>query len=92
MGVEKIARKIPESLWEIASERLIDIILNSPNAGKMPSSLAKTILYYWQRDQLTTEAGLERLIEAALILEPEKTVSLMEDLGLPEVVVMIRER
>lgn len=92
MAVEKIARKIPESLWEVASERLIDIILNSPNAGKMPSSLAKTILYYWQRDQLTTEVGLERLIEAALIIEPEKTVRLMEDLGLPEVVVMMRER
>ncbi len=91
MALEKIARNIPASLWNEASEKLVDIVLNSPNASKMPSDLAKTILYYWQRDQLATEVGLQRLLEAAMILEPEKTVSLMEELGLPEIVAMLRE-
>ena len=91
MAMEKIARGIPASLWNIASEKLIDITLNSPNASKMPSDLAKTILYYWQRDQLATEVGLHRLLEASMILEPEKTISLMEELGLPEIVVMLKE-
>lgn len=91
MALEKIARKVPVSLWNVASEKLIDIILNSPNASKMPSDLAKTILYYWQRDQLATEVGLQRLLEASMILESEKTISLMEELGLPEIVVMLKE-
>ena len=91
MAVEKIARKVPASLWNVASEKLVDIALNSPNASKMPSDLAKTILYYWQRDQLATEVGLQRLLEASMILEPNKTISLMEELGLSEIVVMLKE-
>jgi len=91
MALEKIARNIPASLWNVASEKLIDMILNSPNAGKMPSDLAKTILYYWQRDQLATEVGLQRLLEASMILEPEKAINLMEELGLSEIVVMLKE-
>jgi len=91
MALEKIARNIPTSLWDVASEKLIDVVLNSPNASKMPSDLAKTILYYWQRDQLATEVGLHRLLEASILLEPEKTVNLMEEFGLSEIVVMLRE-
>ena len=91
MALEKIARKIPASLWNMASEKLIDLVLNSPNASKMPSDLAKTILYYWQRDQLATEVGLYRVLEASMILEPEKTLVLMEELGMPAIVVMLKE-
>ena len=91
MSLEKIARNIPASLWNDASEKLIDVVLNSANASKMPSDLAKTILYYWQRDQLATEIGLHRLLEASMILEPEKTMSLMGELGLSEIVAMLKE-
>ena len=91
MALERIARKIPTSLWTIASEKLVDIVLNSSNAEKMPSDLAKTILYYWQRDQLATEVGLKRLLEAAMILEPEKTIETIDSLGLSELVIMLKE-
>ncbi len=91
MAMEKIARRIPTSLWDIASEKLIDITLNSSNASRMPSDLAKTILYYWQRDQLATEVGLQRLLEASMILEPQKTIRVMGELGLPEIVTLLEE-
>jgi hypothetical protein len=91
MSLEKIARNIPASLWNEASEKLVDMVLNSQNASKMPSDLAKTILYYWQRDQLATEVGLQRLLEASMMLEPEKTISVMEELGLPQIVAMLKE-
>jgi hypothetical protein len=91
MALERISRMIPASLWDVASEKLIDIVLNSPNASKMPSDLAKTILYYWQRDQLSSEIGIQKLLEAAMILEPEKTIQTMEELGLPEVVAILKE-
>lgn len=91
MALEKISRKIPASLRNLASEKLIDVVLNSSNADKMPSDLAKTILYYWQRDQLATEVGLQHLLEASMILEPEKTIGVMEELGLSEIVLMLKE-
>ncbi len=92
MALEKIVRKIPSSSWEAASEKLIDIVLNSPNSSKMPSGLAKTILYYWQRDQLATEIGLQRLLEASTQIDPEKTIEVLKDLGLQEVVAVLESR
>ncbi len=89
MALEKIVRKIPSSSWESASEKLVDIVLNSPNANKMPSGLAKTILYYWQRDQLATEVGLQRLLEASMIVDPGKTVDVLRELGLQELVTIL---
>lgn len=90
MVMETIVKKMPRSLWETTSESLIEVILNSTNATKMPSSLAKTILFYWQRDQLATEIGLQRLLEASMILEPEKTVDTLETMGLHEPAIMLK--
>jgi hypothetical protein len=92
LSMEELIRRIPVSLWNIASERLIDIVLNSPQGSRMSSDLAKTILFYWQRDQLATEIGLQKLIEAAMTLEPEKTVSLMEEFGLWELATVLTRR
>ncbi len=92
MALEKIVRKIPSSSWESTSERLIDIVLNSPNANKMPSGLAKTILYYWQRDQLATEIGLQRLLEASMIVDPGKTVDVLRGLGFQELVTALESQ
>ena len=90
MSLEKIARKIPSTSWEAASEKLIDIVLNSPKSKRMPSGLAKTILYYWQRDQLATEVGLERLLEATMIIDPEETINALNSLGLNEIVTVLQ--
>ena len=89
MALEKIVRKIPSSSWEATSEKLIDIVLNSPHASRMPSGLAKTILYYWQRDQLATEIGLQRLLEASTHIDLEKTIEVLKELGLQEVVTVL---
>lgn len=90
--MEDIVRNIPFSLRGAVSEKLIDIILKSPNANKMPSQLAKAILLYWQIDELATEVGLQHLLEASAILEPEKTVSSIEELGLSEIAVKLKEK
>ncbi len=88
MELDRIVSRIPVSLMEEASEKLIDLVLDSGNAKKIPSGLTKTILYYWQRDQLKTSTGVQRLLEAALIAEPEKTFALLHvDLGIPEEIV-----
>lgn len=89
IALEKIVRKIPSSSREAVSEKLIDIVLNSKNSNKMPSGLAKTILYYWQRDQLASEIGLQRLLEASLHIDPEKTTESLRGLGLQELVILL---
>jgi hypothetical protein len=89
MKLEKIVERIPSSSWEAISEKLIDIVLNSSNSNKMPSGLAKTILYYWQRDQLTTKIGIQRLLEASALIDPEETVEVLKELGLQEAIAVI---
>lgn len=83
--LEKIISKIPQSLVSEASDRLANLILNSKNAKKIPNRLAKNILYDWQKDRYETSEGLERLLEAAIIVEPEKTFTfLQEEMEIPE--------
>jgi hypothetical protein len=86
--LKEIISKIPQPLVSKASDRLANLVLNSKNAKKIPNRLAKNILYDWQTGQHETSDGLERLIEAALIVEPEKTSTfLQEEMGIPEEVV-----
>jgi hypothetical protein len=92
MKLDEMVRKIPSTAWDATSEKLIDIVLNSPNSDKMPSGLAKTILYYWQRDQLATEIGLQRLLEASMVIDSEKTIGVLTELGLQEIVAVIKSR
>lgn len=90
MEFESIVKKIPHSLRETVADGLIDLILSSPKGAKLPSDLAKTILFYWQRDQLSSEIGLQRLLEAATILDVDKTIEVLEKAGLSEVAVALK--
>jgi len=78
MAYQKIVKKIPVEKREKLSDKLVDFLLKSKKEDKMPSDLANTILSQWQQGSLTTEAGLAALLEAAVLLEPEKTVEFLE--------------
>ncbi len=91
MSIEEIVKQIPTSMGGNVFESLIDVVLNSPNGEKIPSNLAKNLLYYWQRDQLATEIGLQRLLEAAMMMEPDKTVNVLGELGLQEIAAAAKE-
>jgi len=67
------------------SENLMDILLEAKDGGDVPTSLAKTILYYWQRDQLASEAGLTNLLRAVAEADPIKTAAVLDDFGLEEI-------
>ncbi len=88
--MKEVVKSIPLSLREVVSNKLIKIITSSSNSHKIPSSLARSLLYYWQRDLLSSEVGLMKLIEASLILEYDKTVKILADLGLNEAVKLVR--
>jgi hypothetical protein len=92
MDLMHVAKKIPIETRTTVIEKLVDLVLNSKNAEKMPSGLAKTILFYWQRDQLATDVGIERLLQAATLLEPESTILFLKDeLGLAEAAALLKE-
>ena len=78
MAYQKIVKNIPAEKREKLSDKLIDLLLKTKNEDKMPGSLANTLLHLWQLGPLTTEAGLAALLEAAVLLESEKTIEFLE--------------
>jgi len=91
MDYRKLVETIPVAKRETVSNKLIDLILSSKNDEKMPSQLASTILHHWQNDILISESGLTALLEAAALLEPEKTIEAFTQLELAGLAEQIKE-
>jgi len=87
----KLVELIPVEKWEMLSNKLIGFILTSKNDEKMPSKLANAILYRWQHDALKTDAGLTALLEAAALLELEKTINAFNELQMANIAEQIRK-
>ena len=91
MAYQKIVKSIPVEKREKLSDKLLNFVLKSKKEDKMPSDLANTILNQWQLGPLTTEAGLAALLEAAVLLESEKTMEFLEqELQLVDVVKAVK--
>ena len=90
MEYAKLVGSIPAEKREMLSNKLIDFVLTSKNDEKMPSQLANTFLNFWQQNLLKTENGLTALLEAALLLEPEKTVTLFNELQMTNITEQIK--
>ncbi|MBS7609768.1 hypothetical protein KEJ19_04255 [Candidatus Bathyarchaeota archaeon] len=73
MEFKEIAEGIPYELRSSVMERLVDILLRSPNATKVPSRLVWALLFDWKAKRLQEPEGLKNLLEAAILAEPEKT-------------------
>lgn len=91
MDYRKIVELIPPAERDSISNKLTDFILTSKNEEKMPSQLANNILHHWQRGVLKTESGFTALLEAALLLEPEKTINFFNELQMTNVAEQIKE-
>lgn len=90
MEYAKITAMIPTEKREMLSDKFVDFILTSKNDEKMPSQLANTLLHSWQQNLLKTENGFAILLEAALLLEPEKTVNLFNELQMTNIAEQIK--
>ena len=92
MAYHKVVETIPLEKREELSDKLIDALLVSKNEDKMPTGLANTILYHWQRGPLAGDAGLAALLEAAVLLEPDKMMEILEgELQLMDTVKTVKE-
>ena len=85
MEYRELVKSVPRPMRESLSENLMDILLEAKEGGDVPTSLAKTILYYWQRDQLASEAGLTNLLRAVVEANPIQTAAVLDDFGLEEI-------
>jgi hypothetical protein len=90
MDYRRLVGLIPPAKYEELSDKLVDFLLTSKNDEKMPSQLANAILHHWQQDVLESESGLATLLEAALLLEPEKTLSAFNELQMESVAEQIK--
>jgi len=90
MDYRKLVELIPITNRETLSHKLVDFILTSKNDEKMPSQLANTILHHWQQNVLESESGLAALLEAALLLEPDKTISAFGELQMTSIAEQIK--
>jgi len=91
MDYRRLVEAIPVVKREPLLNKLIDLILSSKNDEKMPSQLANTILLHWQNDILITESGLTALLEAAILLEPDKAIEVFAQLELADFAEQLKE-
>lgn len=90
MDYAKLVEMIAVGKWQMLSDKLVDFILTSKNDEKMPSQLANKILHYWQQDILKSEHGLAALLEAAMLLEPDKTINVFSELQMANIAEQIK--
>jgi hypothetical protein len=85
MDYLELVKSIPKPMRQPLSEKFMDILLEANVTDAVPSSVAKTILYYWQRDQLASEAGLTTLFKTVFEADLEKAIAIIDDFGLEEI-------
>jgi len=91
MDYRKLSGMVPAEKWDILSGKLIDFILTSKNDDKMPSRVANVILRQWQNDGLRSETGSAALLQAAILLEPEKVIMAFSELQMADIAEQIKE-
>jgi hypothetical protein len=89
-NMESMTEKIPVSLYKNLSDKLISVILDSKDKDAVSSDMTKKIIYLWRQDQLATPAGIETLVQAASGVDQTATVKILEDLGLQEIAVTVK--
>jgi hypothetical protein len=87
--IPRIASSIRSENREAISEGSIDLILESKR-GEPPQSLAWSIIRLMSYRTQATAAGIEKLLEASMITEPELTIGLLEKHGENEAACVLR--
>jgi len=88
--MDEAVESIPASLRGDLSKKLVAIVLGTQDKNIIPTELAKKIIYLWRQDQLATITGIQALLEGALMVNADATYQLLDELGLQEVVVALK--
>ena len=85
MNYREMVKAIPLKIRLPLSEKLSDILLEAKEGNKVPSSICKHILYYWNRDQLHSEQGLMNLLKAVELADLKEANIVLADFDLSEI-------
>jgi hypothetical protein len=77
---EEIADSLPNKEKKILADKLLGILLETKSKMELPANLAKVILRLEAREDLHIRFGIIKLLEAAMLLEPGKTVDLVNEI------------
>ena len=78
-GLKDVVRLIPQEYRDKLAEALLDLLLETKNVEAVTAASAKRILMLMKHDMLSTDMGLETLLNAALLAEPVKTLDVVGD-------------
>ena len=84
MDYSKLVEMVPAEKLGPLSDQLLNFILTTKNEGKMPTTLANTMLSKMQQGSIKSPNGVAVLLEAALTLEPEKTMAALGEMQLAQ--------
>jgi len=92
MDYLKIVEMIPAEKWGPLSDQLTAVMLGSKNDEKMPSQLANAILLHMKNKTLGTKPGVAAMLEAAILLDAEKTVVALGELQMLKIAEQIIQK
>jgi hypothetical protein len=84
MDYPKLVELVPAEKLGPLSDQLLNFILTTKNEGKMPTKLANSMLYKMQYGAIKAQSGVAVLLEAAMLLEPEKTKAALGEMQLAQ--------
>ncbi len=90
VDAENILKNLPGSSAAPLQKGLVDTILKSKNAQSLPADVAKRLLSLYHSNQLGSHEGLATLLRASVLIEQEKTVEMLQELGLTEAAAKVR--
>ncbi len=82
--------KVPASLYKPLSDKLVSIILDAEDRNAVSSDMTKKIIYLWRQDMLASPTGIEALVKASVQVDSSAVVKVMDDLGLKELTVAVK--
>ena len=81
---EVVADAISSEEKKVLADKLLGILLETKSKMELPVNLAKVILRLEAREELHIRFGIIKLLESAMLLEPGKTVDLVNEIAAVE--------
>jgi len=91
MDYPKLVELVPAEKLGSLSDQLLNFVLTTKNEGKMPTKLANCMLSAMQMGIIKNKSGVSVLMEAALLLEPEKTMTALSEMQMTNLVEEIKK-
>ena len=91
MDYPKLVELVSSEKLGPLSDQLLNFILTTKNEGKMTTKVANCMLSAMQVGIIKNKTGVSVLLEAALLVEPEKTMTALGEMQMTTVVDEIKK-